>query len=199
MQIKKEEVREAILTTAEKEFLEKGFNNASLRKIVKNAGTTIGNFYNYYESKEALFVALVEKEYNGFIHLINGHHAIKKPEINEADKNDIGLIRTIINHYLEDFVKVLSDRFILLIECSEGTPYEDTKQLIIRLLEEHFIEHIQEHNANYSNKEMGEILAKQFLEGFTDILRKYKKTEIRQKLITELIVFYSFGVMALTQ
>ena len=42
------------------EFLEKGFTDASLRQIVKNAGVTTGAFYGYYSSKEALFTALVE-------------------------------------------------------------------------------------------------------------------------------------------
>ena len=35
--------------------MKNGFKNASLRQIVKDAGTTIGNFYNYFENKEALF------------------------------------------------------------------------------------------------------------------------------------------------
>ena len=45
---------------AMEEFLEKGFADASLRQIVKNAGVTTGAFYGYYSSKEALFTALVE-------------------------------------------------------------------------------------------------------------------------------------------
>ena len=45
---------------AMEEFLEKGFADASLRQIVKNAGVTTGAFYGYYSSKDALFTALVE-------------------------------------------------------------------------------------------------------------------------------------------
>ena len=44
---------------AEKEFLEKGFKDASLRNIVKTVGVTTGAFYGYYKSKEELFEALV--------------------------------------------------------------------------------------------------------------------------------------------
>ena len=33
------------------EFKEKGFQRASLRNIVKNAGVTTGAFYGYYGSK----------------------------------------------------------------------------------------------------------------------------------------------------
>ena len=48
---------------AKAEFLEKGFQSASLRNIVKNAGVTTGAFYGYYGSKEELFKALVQDVY----------------------------------------------------------------------------------------------------------------------------------------
>ena len=44
-----EKIQEAALT----EFLDKGFQGASLRQIVKNAGVTTGAFYGYFSSKEA--------------------------------------------------------------------------------------------------------------------------------------------------
>ena len=60
-------MEEKSLTTLEKiqdaalaEFLDKGFQGAFLRQIVKNAGVTTGAFYGYFSSKEALFNALVE-------------------------------------------------------------------------------------------------------------------------------------------
>ncbi|MDD3219390.1 MAG: TetR/AcrR family transcriptional regulator [Lachnospiraceae bacterium] len=56
-----------ILSAAMQEFLEKGFQSASLRNIVKTAGVTTGAFYGYYNSKEALFDALVGKHYQYFI------------------------------------------------------------------------------------------------------------------------------------
>lgn len=51
---------ESIQQAAMNEFLEKGFQGASLRQIVKNAGVTTGAFYGYFSSKEAVFNALVE-------------------------------------------------------------------------------------------------------------------------------------------
>lgn len=54
---------ERIHLAAKAEFLEKGYQAASLRNIVKNAGVTTGAFYGYYDSKEALFAALVDESY----------------------------------------------------------------------------------------------------------------------------------------
>ena len=51
---------EKIQDAALAEFLDKGFQGASLRQIVKNAGVTTGAFYGYFSSKEALFASIVE-------------------------------------------------------------------------------------------------------------------------------------------
>ena len=49
---------------AKAEFMEKGFQSASLRSIVKTAGVTTGAFYGYYSSKKDLFKALVGEAYD---------------------------------------------------------------------------------------------------------------------------------------
>lgn len=54
MQIKKEEVRLKILEMAEDEFLKKGYENASMRRIARKAHTTQGNIYHYFHNKEML-------------------------------------------------------------------------------------------------------------------------------------------------
>ena len=54
---------ERIHNAAKAEFMEKGYRSASLRSIVKAAGVTTGAFYGYYASKQELFAALVDGEY----------------------------------------------------------------------------------------------------------------------------------------
>ena len=55
---------ERIHAAARDEFLEKGFQEASLRNIVKTARVTTGAFYGYYGSKAELFRALVGEVYD---------------------------------------------------------------------------------------------------------------------------------------
>lgn len=52
---------EAILIHAKKEFLEKGFAEASLRTIAQNAGVSTSTIYTRYSDKEGLFRFLVEE------------------------------------------------------------------------------------------------------------------------------------------
>ena len=58
-----------IHSAAMQEFLEKDFQSASLRNIVKKAGVTTGAFYGYYASKESLFESLVCEQYEYFMGL----------------------------------------------------------------------------------------------------------------------------------
>jgi len=49
----------ALLDAAAEEFGERGYYEAGIARIAARAGTAIGSFYTYFESKEAIFRALV--------------------------------------------------------------------------------------------------------------------------------------------
>ena len=49
----------AILDAAEVEFGSRGFQGAAISRITTRAGVALGSFYTYFDSKEAVFAALV--------------------------------------------------------------------------------------------------------------------------------------------
>ena len=49
----------AIIEAAAAEFGEKGFHDASVSGITRRAGVALGSFYTYFDSKDAVFRALV--------------------------------------------------------------------------------------------------------------------------------------------
>jgi AcrR family transcriptional regulator len=49
----------AILDAAAEEFGEKGFHESSISGITRRAGVALGSFYTYFDSKDAVFRALV--------------------------------------------------------------------------------------------------------------------------------------------
>ena len=57
--------RQQILDGARRIFIESGFASSSVEKIAKAAGVAKGTIYNYFDSKEALFVALIAGECGG--------------------------------------------------------------------------------------------------------------------------------------
>ena len=54
-----EGVYESVLACAKKEFLEKGYKDASLRVIAQAAGTSTGSIYTRFKDKAGLFDAIV--------------------------------------------------------------------------------------------------------------------------------------------
>ena len=55
------EKQEAILQAAGEEFAEKGFQGASINRIIKNSGMSKGSVYYYFEDKADLFATTLEK------------------------------------------------------------------------------------------------------------------------------------------
>ncbi|HEY2708965.1 MAG TPA: TetR/AcrR family transcriptional regulator [Caulobacteraceae bacterium] len=52
--------RQAILDAAKAVFRELGFENATVRDIIRRTGLSVGAFYNYYRSKEEVVAALAD-------------------------------------------------------------------------------------------------------------------------------------------
>lgn len=58
--------KEKILTAALKIFMEKGYEETSVRVIIDEAGCVVGSFYHYFPSKERLFEAVIERFLQGY-------------------------------------------------------------------------------------------------------------------------------------
>ena len=52
--------RQAILDAAREVFGELGYDNATVRDIIRRTGLSVGAFYNYYRSKEEVIAALAD-------------------------------------------------------------------------------------------------------------------------------------------
>ncbi|MDK2974028.1 MAG: hypothetical protein PWP08_399 [Methanofollis sp.] len=53
--------KDRIIETAFKLFLKKGLDNVSLSEIKKESNITTGGFYHYFDSKETLFLEVIDK------------------------------------------------------------------------------------------------------------------------------------------
>lgn len=74
-QVLKDGSRESILKNASEEFLEQGFEKASMRRIAEKSKMTVGNLYRYFKNKDELSDTIVSPTYsliNGMIEKITG-------------------------------------------------------------------------------------------------------------------------------
>ncbi len=125
VQVKKDVVKNKILESAKKEFLEHGYEGASLRTIAKNLGLTKGALYSYFKNKEDLFIELVQEPAENLYRHMEAmqEQALRqdvKSQRNYADEDDPQIAYSWINEIYDNM-----DAFRLIALKSKGTRYED--------------------------------------------------------------------------
>jgi AcrR family transcriptional regulator len=74
MQIQKEEIRKVIVEKAMEEFIVKGFKDASMRVIARNANVGLSNIYNYFRNKDELFAEVLQPAIKAIDNTLNDHN-----------------------------------------------------------------------------------------------------------------------------
>ena len=134
--IKEPSTLERIHEAAKAEFLAKGFRGASLRNIVKTAGVTTGAFYGYYDSKEALFEALVGEQAEHVKNIFCGTVDSFEELPGEAQTEQMLDVSQHAMIQILDYIYEHYDAFKLIITSAEGTKYGDfIHQLVVREVE----------------------------------------------------------------
>ncbi len=118
-------VYERVMKCAKKEFLEKGYVDASLREIAKAAATSTGSIYTRFHDKEGLFQALVEpvlEEMKEMYHNIEEtFHQIDREQQENMMEDYAGEGM----HQLVNFMYAHFDEFCLLLDASYGTRFQN--------------------------------------------------------------------------
>ncbi len=110
-----------ILESAKREFLERGFEKASLKNICKKAEVPTGALYKRYSGKEELFHAVVADTVADLKHIMERNRPADLSALSDDD-----LIRAweMDESYMLWWSRLLSARragFTLLKKCAEGT------------------------------------------------------------------------------
>ena len=114
-----------ILAGARQEFLEKGFEKASLKEICARANVTTGALYKRYSGKEELFAAVVEETVADLNAVLE-----QKCVVDFSEVSDEALIQAwdMDEDYMMWWFRFLDERhdgFFLLVSCAENTRYAD--------------------------------------------------------------------------
>lgn len=70
----KQERRGEILSAAAGVFAEKGYRAASINDVVEQAGVARGTFYHYFESKQDVFLEVIESYFSQFAAVLQQGH-----------------------------------------------------------------------------------------------------------------------------
>ena len=106
------------------EFLEKGFAGASIRSIGERAGMTSAALYRHYTNKEDMFSSLVDPLINDMDTWLNRHQSEKYSLVDSQADKGVFFGESFID-MITEVVLPQKDRLILLMNCSQGTKYEN--------------------------------------------------------------------------
>ena len=110
------EKRELLIQAAKKEFMEKGYNKASLRSICSKAGMTTGALYFFFENKEDLYYEITGSAKNELKQLIIKHISDDKKAMKEI--SDISEMFTDHSDEADMFIECIYrnyDSFMLIL------------------------------------------------------------------------------------
>lgn len=187
-----------IINSAKRNFLERGFEGANLRKICREANVTTGAFYRHFKDKEGIFEELVSgtlKELKTIYY---------KGELEFYDKlkdKKLDEIWEIADNSLEPFINLIYDNydsFKLLLMCANGTKYSNFLHEISIIETKHTIKHMNYlknlgyHVENISDKEVHMLIQSYFSCVFETVMHDYKKEDAIQYSKT-IVKFYNAG------
>lgn len=113
----KPEIRETIIEESKKEFLERGYKDASLRRIAERSNIAVGNLYHYFKNKRDINENIVEPvliKFNEMIKSTFGNSIDIKSNVFDFDLN-IKELNRIVDEISNKFVDIYTEN---KIECN---------------------------------------------------------------------------------
>lgn len=195
-------VAEKILACAKSEFLENGFEGASLRVIAQKAGTSTNSIYVRFQDKAGLFVALVKPAAEGLKEMVRSMQEPYTPSIKtQSDSHGFA--------YADDcFPRILSylydnfDTFRLLMTCSYGTPYANFIHELSVIDAESYKRYIAASgnnalSAGRASENLLHLLSSGFYSGLLELVVHNITREEAEKDLLRLRKFYYAGWMSI--
>ncbi len=199
-----EGVYEKVLACAKKEFLSKGFKDASLRVIAQEAGTSTGSIYTRFHNKEGLFHAIVfpvvEELKNWFLSVQESFHQKDA----EFQKQNMFQYSGIEAEELVSYIYQHYDIFKLLLDCSEGTEFSDFLNQLVEIEMEYTIKYMDSIGDQVLQKgtispEFLHIVTSAYFSGVFEIVRHNMKQEDGILYARQLREFYYAGFAKIYQ
>lgn len=189
-----------IHAAAKKEFLAKGFRAASLRNIVREAGVTTGAFYGYYDSKEALFEALVGEQYETMMSCYCGAQRAFAELPPEEQPENMSAVSSKCMHDMLLYAYENLDEFKLILCCAEGTRFAGMIDEMVRVESEstHAYQEVLAQLGRPSpqiDPRLEHILITGMFNAYIELIIHEMPLEQAEEYLTELQEFYTAGWM----
>lgn len=188
------EKRRLLIEAAKKEFLEKGYNKASLRTICNKAGMTTGALYFFFDNKEDLYSSIINPPLEELKRLIIEHFNEDREFMINLDSLDLGdvdhsdLAGILVKHIYKNY-----DSFILLLSGSKEDALEQIIDEFVGLIEKATIAMVCESKFYTYDPFMTHWMAHTTVDSIAHIVKHEKDEKIAQKRIQDIMNFLVIG------
>ena len=149
-----QQTRQRLLRCAKAEFLSRGFEHASLRRICGAAGVTTGAVYFFFQNKEDLFAQIVQLG-----------HELASEELEHPDTGpdcDLRFMAFLYRH---------REEALLLLEGAKGTRYASFREELYDTMRSAFSLFFHRYGAPDADAELIRILVEMRMKGTLELLK----------------------------
>jgi AcrR family transcriptional regulator len=189
MQYLKDEIRNKIIEEALGEFKNKGYKGTSIRSIAKNSGTSVGNMYKYFASKEDLYENLIGSVFHKLMNYIN---KFNKVELNDKAEDIFYELMDKIMEIIEENSTELS----ILLNKSDGSTYENCKRDFVGFITKIVIGKIK-YELSMQGKRLKDnliiyLISNSLVESIAIVLKERENgAEVRKIILNIIDIFYT--------
>lgn len=188
------EKRKKLIEAAKKEFLEKGYNKASLRKICSDAGVTTGALYFFFENKEDLYSSIVNPPLMELKKMVIEHFKEDQAFLSNMDSLDLGnLDHSDIADMLVDHVYKNYDSFILLLSGSKEDALENGIDEFVEILEQSTIAMVSGSKFYTYDPFMTHWMAHTTVDSMVHVIKHEKDVNVAKKRIQSIMNYLVIG------
>lgn len=151
-----------LMESAKREFLDKGFEKASLRKICADADVTTGAMYFFFINKLDLFTNIVDEKAEHLLKLVERQ---TDSEVNGGGNSEE--YQREMNEYLcsnKDEVRILLDK-------SAGTPYENFREKYGFAVAQGFFAFYDKSGGTKEYRDIMKLIVRMRVQGYIEMLK----------------------------
>ena len=144
MSVRDTSIDPRLLDSARKEFMERGFLKAELKRICDNAGVTTGAVYKRYKGKEELFCAVVQDAVDVIEEHIFTRMDLDLAPLSDDEMHDMWDMtpKNVVEMF--DILWDVREDLILLLDKASGTVYENYINEFSRRMTDSYYRYYQE-------------------------------------------------------
>lgn len=174
------DVKQRLIETGCKEFLENGYVKASMRNISSLANVTTGAIYFFFRNKEEFFRAILEEIATEWKRKLQEYSESEINGSKSSAENDRELIVFLFTH---------KEEVRILFEKSEGTIYEGYREELCEIMEHAFMEFYRRFGGSEEDSGIVKIVVRMRLQGYFELLHG-DYTMDQALRYAELLAFY---------